>query len=332
MTYPINRGQVMGTPLMLNVTGPAMIADSLVPCELTPERQPGRWIHKPSLHRKLLASPWAQSFPENQEYIFQPYACKRGHHTALELANTTAVDSLLFVGDSVLRGAFCSQIWPQLAPSGTADGNCTFINDPILYHVAPKDLVYTTPGGRKIPLAFRFMDDRPNEKLAGIPASLNGHAPSHIIANLGLWLAPFPIEKYQSTVAEFLQRLFEMYPAATFIWRTTTDVAPMIQCFSDKGMTRAQISAQRDTSLTVVSLMRAKGMRIFVVDGYAMTTGRPDSGNDGRHWVVESPDEQKWLPKARPAANDAEKAILDGIWDVVLQDDLARANKAVAPA
>jgi len=205
-----------------------------------------------------------------------------------------------------------------------ADGSCEFVNDAVRYHVAPKDMVHETPNGRKIGLSFRFMDDHPNTRVVALPGSIP--QPSHIVTNLGLWLAPFTTEQYTATVKEFLQHLYKLFPGATVIWRTTTDVAPMIQCFSDKGMTRQVISEQREASLKLVEQMRAKGMNIYAVDGYAMTRSRPDSGNDGRHWVLESPEENGWLPHSRPSINEAERAVLDGVWDIIMQDDELRSK------
>ncbi|KAA8906090.1 hypothetical protein FN846DRAFT_721991 [Sphaerosporella brunnea] len=329
MKYPFNRGQVLGTPTQIDVIGNPSIVDSMDPCKIDgPEAQGpshGRWISMGALHGQYRASQWARSFPADQDYIYQPYSCKRAYHTAKLLNESTQVTNMLFLGDSVLRGAFCSQIWPQLSPSGKADGSCTFINDAALYHTAPKDMQFQTADGRKIGLSFRFMDDHPNERIAGLKGSVL--EPSHIITNLGLWLAPFTTDQYRNIVTEFLTRLYEMYPTATVIWRTTTDVAPMIQCFSDKGMTRETTHSQREVSFQIVEQMKAKGMRLYVVDAYAITAPRPDSGNDGRHWVIESPEEYNWLPAARPSANQAERAILSAVWDIIGQDDRKRAHQ-----
>jgi len=330
MKYPINRGQVIGTPAAIEITGQPTIIDALDPCTLSSSeatgRSHGRWIAKSALQSKYRNSGWAASFPEKQEYIYQPFSCKRPHITASAIKETHSVSQILFIGDSVLRGAFCSQVWPQLSPSSVADGNCKFINDATLYHVAPKDMQYITPDKRSIGLSFRFMDDRPGDRLAGLKGNIP--SPSHIVANLGLWLATLKVEQYEIVVTEFLERMYEMYPNATVIWRTTTDVAPMINCFSDKGMTRSTIYEQREVSFDIVKVMKGKGMRIYVVDGYAMTAPRPDAANDGRHWVIESPEEYDWLPKSRPSANDAEAAILDGVWDIILQDDQKREKQS----
>lgn len=332
MTYPINRGQVIGTPAHVQISGRPLVIDGFEPCVLggpeTVGRSQGRWIARSALQSQYRQSDWARSFPENQEYIFQPYSCKRPHRTAADIDRSSNITNILFLGDSVLRGAFCSQVWPQLSKSGKADGNCQFINDAMLYHVAPKDMVHETPKGQKIGLSFRFMDDHPNERVAQL--ANNVPKPSHIVTNLGLWLAPFTTEQYTAIVEQFLQQLYDMFPQATVVWRTTTDVAPMIQCFSDKGMTRRVISEQREASLKLVEQMRAKGMRIYVVDGYAMTQSRPDSGNDGRHWVVESPEENGWLPHSRPSINEAERAVLDGVWDIIMQDEGSKSKVETA--
>ncbi|KAF8250636.1 hypothetical protein K440DRAFT_127225 [Wilcoxina mikolae CBS 423.85] len=332
MEYPINRGQVMGTPAVIDVTGQPTIVDALGPCTLFSSeatgRSHGRWIAKSALQSKYRKSEWVTSFPEKQEYIYQPYECKRRHTTAAVIKETRSVSQILFIGDSVLRGAFCSQVWPQLSPSSVADGSCKFINDATLYHVAPKDMQYITPDKRTIGLSFRFMDDRPADRLAGLKGNIP--SPSHIVANLGLWLAPLKVDQYETAVTGFLERMYEMYPNATVIWRTTTDVAPMINCFSDKGMTRSTIYEQREVSFDIIKAMKSKGMRIYLVDGYAMTAPRPDAANDGRHWVIESPDEYNWLPKSRPSANDAEAAILDGVWDIILQDDQKQQKQSTA--
>ncbi|CCX32677.1 Protein of unknown function [Pyronema omphalodes CBS 100304] len=335
MKYPMNRGQVMGTPARITVTGSPKVVDSLEPCTLDNTeangRSHGRWIAKNALQTEYRASDWASSFPEKQEYIYQPYKCKRPHYTAKILDDTKTVSHILFIGDSVLRGAFCSQIWPALSESGIADGPCKFINDAALYHAAPKDMEYKTPDGRNVKLSFRFVDDHPVEKLPKLKdAASYEHVPgtpTHIVTNLGLWLAPFTISQYESTVKSFLEGLHELYPAATMIWRTTTDVAPMIQCFSDKGMTRSTIFEQREVSFDIVEEMKQKGVKMFVVDAYTMTATRPDTANDGRHWVIESPDEMKWLPTSRPAAADAERAVLDGVFDIIAQDDRMQRRK-----
>jgi len=330
MAYPVNRGQVLGTPMHVEVIGKLLVTDKWDPCTLghpeTIGRSQGRWIARSALQSQYQQAGWAKSFPERQEYIFQPYDCKRPHRTAADLNHSTNLTNILFLGDSVLRGAFCSQVWPQLSESGKADGNCEFVNDAVRYHVAPKDMIHETPNGRKIGLSFRFMDDQPNSRVVALTGSIP--QPSHIVANLGLWLAPLTTEQYTATVEEFLQQLYKLFPGATVIWRTTTDVAPMIQCFSDKGMTRQVVSEQSEASLKLVEQMRAKGMNIYVVDGYAMTRSRPDSGNDGRHWVLESPEENGWLPHSRPSINEAERAVLDGVWDIIMQDDELRSKAA----
>ena len=332
MIYPFNRGQVLGTPTHVKIVGKPLVVDKLEPCALgdpeTTGRSHGRWIAKSALQSQYQQSAWAQSFPEKQEYIFQPYNCKRAHRIAVDINKSSHITNILFLGDSVLRGAFCSQVWPQLSKSGKADGNCEFINDAILYHVAPKDMVHVTPDGRNIGLSFRFTDDHPNQLSIQLTGSTS--APSHIVTNLGLWLAPLTTGEYTAIVTEFLQYIYDIHPHATVIWRTTTDVMPMIQCFSDKGMTRPAISEQREASLKLVEQMRAKGMRIYVVDAYAMTQSRPDSGNDGRHWVIESPDESGWLPIMRPSVNEAEGAVLDGIWDIIMQDDASKSKSNTA--
>lgn len=325
MKYPVNRGQVMGTPAPLVVTGPPAVTDALGPCSLAGSesngRSPGRWIAKDALRSRYGRAAWATSFPQKQHYIYQPYGCKRPHRTAAAaIDRAPSVKNILFVGDSVTRGAFCSQVWPQLSASHTADGNCKFVNDAVLYHAAPKDMQYTTPDHRTVGLAFRFVDDHPNNNLEKL-AMAGASSPSHIVANLGLWLAPFTTAEYEAIMRAFLQNLYRLYPSATVVWRTTTDVAPMIQCFSDKGMTRSTVFEQREVSLAVVRELRDKGMRIYVVDAYAMTATRPDACNDGRHWVIESPEEYSWLPQSRPAANDAEAAVLDAVWDIIVLDD-----------
>jgi hypothetical protein len=329
MKYPFNRGQVMGTPAQIEITGNPTVIDSLETCSIDgPEAHGpshGRWISKGALHGKYRNSEWAQSFPHNQEYIYEPYSCKRKYHTAKVLNETTEVTNMLFIGDSVLRGAFCSQIWPQLSKSGLQDGQCTFVNDAVLYHAAPKEMHFEKPDGRTIGLYYRFMDDRPNERLRDVVESGTVPYPSHIVANLGLWLAPFTPDQYRQIITEFLTHIHGIWPAATVIWRTTTDVAPMIQCFSDKGMTRETIHDQREVSFQVVELMKARGMKIYVVDAYAITAPRPDSGNDGRHWVIESDEEMQWLPTARPAVAEAERAVLSSVWDIIAQEDRARA-------
>lgn len=329
MKYPVNRGQVMGTPAPLVVTGTPAVSDGLGPCSLAGSessgRSLGRWIAKDALRPRYGRADWATSFPGEQRYIYQPYSCKRTHRTArAAIDGARSVKNVLFVGDSVTRGAFCSQVWPQLSASHTADGGCKFVNDAALYHVAPKDMQYTTADHRTVGLSFRFVDNRPNDGLEKLTTAGGLPEPSHIVANLGLWLAPFAVAEYETVVRAFLQNLHRLHPNATVIWRTTTDVAPMIQCFSDKGMTRSTVLAQREASLAVVHELRDQGMRIYVVDAYAMTATRPDACNDGRHWVIESPEEYTWLPKARPAANDAEAAVMDAVWDILVLDDQLR--------
>ncbi|KAI5778246.1 hypothetical protein EDC01DRAFT_368101 [Geopyxis carbonaria] len=327
MKYPFNRGQVMGVPFDLTVGGSPAIPDSLEPCDLHGKEynglSDGRWIRRDALQSTYKKTEWMQSLPEESEWMYQPRSCKRKRYNMTAIADAPSISHILFAGDSVLRGSFCSQIWPKLSASGLADGHCTFVNDPVLYHVASKEMWYKSPAGRDIQLSFRFMDDKPVSRLEGIPQTIK-NAPSHIVANLGLWLAPSSVDEYRQIVAQFLDRMYQLWPEATVIWRTTTDVMPMIQCFSDKGMTRAKIAGQRDASLEVVQQMKAKGQRIHVVDAYAMTNTRPDTGNDGRHWVIESPDEYGWLPKQRPQVNDAEKAVLDAVFEAMLYDDHLR--------
>lgn len=328
MKYPMNRGQVMGSPMRFQVSGSTGVADSFKSCSLdSPDyhgQNNGRWISRTALQSVYQRTPWTNGFPDDQNYIYQPYGCKRNHYDATVLAQTKMVSRVLFLGDSILRGSFCTQIWPHLVPSGVSDGKCKFINDIPLYHFSPKDLQIKAADGRDIALSFRFIDHKPLEKIQEIVSSIQ--APTHIVTNIGLWLGALPIDEYRDTVYQWLSTLHKSYPNATVIWRTTTDVAPMLLCYSEKHMTRSKMSRQRDASLEVVAKLRAEGMRIFVVDAYAITSARPDTGSDGRHWVIESPEEGKWMSKGRPRINDAENAVLDSVWDIIRLDDLEKAD------
>ena len=135
MSYPFNRGQVMGTPLMVEVTGEPQKKDSMETCSLSnPElhnRSDGRWISRSALLPKYQKLPWVTSHPEGQEYIWQPYSCKRSHRPAAAVLDaTTTVSEILFVGDSVLRGAFCSQVWPEACFGRPFPRGCARVSTP----------------------------------------------------------------------------------------------------------------------------------------------------------------------------------------------------------
>ena len=327
MTYSFNRGQVFGTPLPIQVTGKPSQRDSFGSCQLdsTGIAPVGRWISRTALQPAYRKSKWMDTYPRDQEHIYQPFTCKRHHYDArFAIDNAKSVSQMLFLGDSVIRGSFCSQIWPQLSDSGMADGQCTYINSAAKYHVTPKDTVYQTPDGRDVRLSFRFMYADPEASLKKLERtkSVVG-TPSHVVANAGLWVAPRGIRYYRNAVKAFLIKLSAMYPDAMVIWRTTMDVAPMIQCFSDKSMTRGIMADQRAVSLEVIGELRSQGYtNLHVVDAYAITEGRPDTGNDGRHWVAEVPRKvpDQWA-KSRPHINHAEWAALDAVWDLILRHD-----------
>lgn len=322
MTYPINKGQIQGSPFNITISGPAA-ADSDVPCPLEEYTSPsqGRWIARSALAPKYASGDWLQNVPETQDYIFQPYTCKRPSRPISDIGKLESVKHLLFLGDSVMRGSFCTQIYPALSPSQKSDGSCTFVNDVMAYHVAPKNLLI----GPKA-YTFRFMDDSPIKRLEETPSTITT-PPTHIVANLGLWLAGMSREEYTEKVDLFLGKMHQQWPEAVVIWRTTTDVAPMINCFTDKGMTRTAISGQRDASLELVKKFRGQGMKIYTVDAWKITAGRPDTGNDGRHWVIESPEEMGWLPTSRPEAGRAERAVNDAIVEVLVRADEMAAHK-----
>jgi len=327
MTYSFNRGQVFGTPLPIEVTGKPSRRDSFDSCQLdsTGILPVGRWISRTALQPAYQKSEWINTYPSDQEHIYQPFTCKRPHYNASSAIDTAeSVSQILFLGDSVIRGSFCSQIWPQLSVSGKADGQCTYINSAAKYHVTPKDMVYKTPDGRDVKLSFRFMYADPKASLKKLERTKGVvGTPSHVVANAGLWVAPRGIPYYRNAVKAFLEKLTAMYPDAMVIWRTTMDVAPMIQCFSDKSMTRGIMANQRAASLEVIKELRSKGMKnLYVVDAYAITEGRPDTGNDGRHWVAEVPRKvpDQWA-KSRPQINHAEWAALDAVWDLIVRHD-----------
>ena len=315
----------MGSPTFLTVTGPPARQDKMKPCTLGDldgsKELEGRWVSRKSLLKQYQTSKWAQSFNKSQDYIYQPLNCKRSHLSATALRETSNVTGLFVLGDSVLRGAFCTQIWPAMSESGIADGDCTYKNDAALYTTSKKNIEYITKNGKKVQVAFRFLDDRPLEKLDDLAAE-KLQTPSHIITNIGLWLAPMALSEYEDVLDKYMEKLYHLYPKATVVWRTTTDVAPMIQCFGDKGMTRDVIFQQREISLKIAKRMRESGMKLYIVDGYDMTRSRPDAGNDGRHWVIESAEEYRWLPGMRPSINQAESAIMDAVWEIIVQEDL----------
>jgi len=107
----------------------------------------------------------------------------------------------------------------------------------------------------------------------------------------------------------------------------------MITCFSDKGMTRQMIAAQRQASLDVIEqLRREMGLKIHIVDAYGITMSRPDAANDGRHWVIESPEENGWMRPQRPVVGDAERAVIDAIWEVMMYGSGEPATPSAVPS
>ena len=307
MTYPMNKGAVQSSPFPLRIKG-AHPTDSLRPCALSDYTtlSTGRWVARRALASPYAVAPWTEA-PDSQAYIFAPYECKPAALPPSHLTTLKTVKHTLFLGDSVMRGAFCTQLYPALSPTGKADGPCTFVNDAALYHIAPKDLLIDAPHGQQR-YSFRFMDDNP---LARLNSAADGFEtpPTHIVANLGLWLANRTPQDYEAFVEGFLGRIYELWPEAVVVWRTTTDVAPMIQCFTDKGMTRGVVGEHRARAGEVVGRWRERGMKLWVVDAGRVSAGRVDAGNDGRHWVVESPGELGWLPKSRPEVGVVERTV-----------------------
>ncbi|ODQ51015.1 hypothetical protein SAICODRAFT_21050 [Saitoella complicata NRRL Y-17804] len=315
LKYGMNRAQAMNSGVYISVRG-APLEEGLDSCSELERSEvgEGRWVATEAIAKRWQGVGWYESLDKGMEYTYQPYSCKRPHVNIKDVPRLLpSAEHIVFIGDSVMRGAFCTRVWPAFSESGKADGPCTFINDRDLYHINPKHTSYKNPEGREVKLSFVFADDKPRGALEYL--TKEGINPTHIITNLGLWLAPLDDTAYTSAVRTFLTTIHERWPAAKVVWRTTTDVAPQIQCFSDKGMTRQRLHSQHSISSTLVPEMREKGMKVGFVDAYEMSRSRPDAGNDGRHWVIESPEEEGWMRPARPGVGDVEGAVGDAIWE-----------------
>lgn len=332
MKYPFNRAQVSGTPLSLVVEGPTAEKESFDECNLTnPEllgESNGRWVHRASLLPSHQSSPWTTTWPNKTEYLYAPYSCKRTYLSPRAiLAESTSITHIAFFGDSTTRGPFCRFIYPSLSTSGLSDGNCTFEDNHSTYYSLPKSLIHTTTGDdstppRNITLSYRFLNNGITTAVPGLNQSLPS-PPSHIVTNAGLWLSNSPPSEYRASVTAYLEQLYEYFPSATVIWRTTTDLAPMVACYAEKHMDREVVSFQGEVGVSVVEEMRRRGMRIFVVDAGRISRGRPEASLDGRHWVREDPRAEavERLERERKDVGEGEKQIIQAIWEVLKRDD-----------
>lgn len=328
---PFNQAQVVGTPVGLVVEGSPGSPDSEEACGLDSAENSGssngRWVHRGSLTPETEKTWWAGSYPADREWIYAPRSCKRTYTSIRDTINTTSITHLAVLGDSTLRGSFCRFLWPEFSPSGTSDGDCTFEDNHTTYYSQPKNGVYEKPDGGNVTLSYRFLNNGVTTAVKGFNNSFrNVSAPSHIITGAGLWLSNSPPSEYRAQITKYLETMYEAWPDAVVVWRTTMDLVPQINCYAEKHMDREIISHQDKVGVEVVKEMKKKGMKVWVVDAGAMSRGRPEVGLDGRHWVRENP-EGKEIAE-RPKIGEVEQAVVEAVWGLVLAEDRERKRKS----
>ncbi|KDE08461.1 hypothetical protein MVLG_01243 [Microbotryum lychnidis-dioicae p1A1 Lamole] len=325
-----------------------LVSDGFRECTTVDYEGPahGRWISVPHINPKYRLTPWLQSHLQDQDtnltttdqYIYVPYRCKQTRldvkHSLEELPS---VKHVAYIGDSILRTSFCGHLYPSLH-DGQIGGNCLYSDDLKTYHYSSKTFEYSFSNITKdthrgvVRFSQRFLTDE-FDKWQDTLADLVGPGVpplTHVIVNVGLWLALIGEEAYIQRVSELLDYVQAVTsPSVHIIWASTPSVSPGIVCynmFKRRGLRHHGILAQRALG---IFRERFPLLKVDFIDYYRLTDARPETSTDGRHWVRED-QPIPWMYEVRPWVGAADNALFQWAWDIwrvrAEDDQSARVN------
>jgi hypothetical protein len=274
--------------------------------------------------------------PQNSSYLFKPTTCDLPTREINEVvALLPTARHFLFVGDSVVRGAFCSLVWPQI--HGSVIGSaCDYITDhDIYYSTAVKRSHRSTTKvfkDRNITFTQVFANSEFDVLIAGLKNITE--PPTHIVFNMGLWIASLPTDQVAAIYKSFLSFVLEQWPQTEhLVFRTTSFVAHATLDLSNRKtmctneaenlsyypyahlVAKTIYEVAVDWNEKVYRKMVQSMLRVSVIDALAITRNIPQSTSDGRHWSLERSLEKCGSCKQRPLIGTAEKALLNWLYD-----------------
>jgi hypothetical protein len=192
---------------------------------------------------------------------------------------------VVYIGDSILRTFFCGHVYPELH-DGRIDGDCRYSEDIGGYHYSSKSFNVTTAAGAPVRFSQRFIQGQPQsavERIRELVDLYPDEPVTHIVTNVGLWLARNNRDDYTGSVLFLLETLANTFGERVHItWLDTVSTSPGVYCWKD--LKRAKLRYHGDWARDAINDLRERrpGVRINQVDAYRLSDSRPETSWDGR--------------------------------------------------
>lgn len=198
---------------------------------------------------------------------------------------TEDMTHLAYIGDSILRTSFCGHLWPGLH-NGSIDGACTYSGDIAGYHYSAKAFTHTSASGREVQFDQLFVPGQIESGFAGAIDELAepGKTPlTHVIINIGMWLAHTPAPEYHKWATWLLEHLVDHFGTGIKIaWIDTPSISAGIFCW--EKMKRETIQMHSFYAEAAIGHLKARYPDLWIaqVDAFKISDDRPDTSSDGR--------------------------------------------------
>ncbi|KAK4057471.1 hypothetical protein OIO90_001540 [Microbotryomycetes sp. JL221] len=213
-------------------------------------------------------------------HAFAHYDCKLVQHSIRDWVELIKPESVLIIGDSVLRDPFCLILYKNLVGEGKIDKQCRW-SDSAEYHTSNKLLSYERADEGKSKINFHWNPQGDPERLEEFLKQL-ASPPTHVYLSIALWLAKMDVEDYLVTMKVFLHTLESSVPETTkIVLRSSAGVVQQIQCYDRIGGQRFRLE-RMNAGLQL--LVKDQFPRIQYMNLYPLFDAQPGSSPDGRHW------------------------------------------------
>lgn len=285
----------------------------------------------------------SKELSSHARYVYSPYTCKIPHRTIVDVIDALPdLNHILFIGDSVARGFVCARVFKDLFGDDNM-GVCEFHPESKVWEHGNKQATWIHPEDPKrsvdVTLAFTHGDF---QDIVPFLETLNENPPEVVVFNMGYWIDKMDDTEFIGQYRRFFEHVDAHWAGAHVLVRSTTSVVQSVQCFEAGGHTRANSYRMRELALEAVSEWverlkvpsnldpfdsldfedEPKKTKVSFVDAYTITDSRPETTIDGYHWMYHAPELekswQKWNITIRPAAGEADDALLDWMWDEIV--------------